>query len=167
MLLSRIFRWLSRLLDNIFARRLGSRFDWLQGLIYVLVAAALILLAGMDHYAACAGREKNCRSGDCPFFLLQPRAGVAGWLRPVRWLKNKIGAMPSIWPTGRGFLTWKKAAHGSPIVRGRPGVSASSRPRAAHYPALAALTRKFEISGMATALPVNRISRKPWASLRG
>ncbi len=145
MLLSRIFRWLSRLLDNIFARRLGSRFDWLQGLIYVLVAAALILLAVWTIRRLRRPREELPQREIVPF---SPSAkGWRSWLAEARALAQKQD-----WRNAIHLAYWAGISYLEEGGSWKPNRARTPREylrllgtRAAHYPALAALTRKFEI----------------------
>jgi len=86
LLLSKIFRWLGRFLDKMFARG-GSQFDWLQLLVYVLVAAALILLSIWTTRRLLRPREELPQREIVPF---SPSAkGWRNWLAEARALAQK------------------------------------------------------------------------------
>lgn len=144
LLLSRIYRWLSRILSKLFVRG-GARFDWLQLLVYVLVGAALILLAVWTIRRLRRPREELPQREIVPF---SPSAkGWRSWLAEARALAQQQdwrNAIHLAYWAGISFLeeggTWKPNRARTPREYLR-----LLGTRASQYQALAALTRKFEV----------------------
>ncbi len=144
LLLSRIYRWLSRILSKLFVRG-GSQFDWLRLLVYLLVAAAAILLAVWTIRRLRRPREELPQREIVPF---SPSAkGWRSWLAEARALAQQQdfrNAIHLAYWAGISFLeeggTWKPNRARTPREYLR-----LLGTRASQYTALAALTRKFEV----------------------
>jgi hypothetical protein len=142
--LARIYRWLSRILSKMFIRG-ASNFDWLQIVIYGLVAAALILLAIWTIRRLRRPRDELPQREIVPF---SPSAkGWRRWLAEARALAQQQdwrNAIHLAYWAGISFLeesgTWKPNRARTPREYLR-----LLGTRAAQYQALAALTRKFEV----------------------
>jgi Domain of unknown function (DUF4129) len=143
-LLSKILGWLSRLIDRFsFAR--SSRFDLFQILIYVLVAAALVLLViwTLRHFRR--SRREPAMREIIPF---SPSArSWRAWLAEARALAQQQdwrGAIHLAYWAGISFLeehgAWKPDRARTPREYLQLVGLRSSR-----YLALATLTRKFEV----------------------
>jgi hypothetical protein len=143
-LMSRIYRWLSRILSKLFVRA-TSRFEWLQILVYVLVAAALILLAVWTIRRLRRPRDELPQREIVPF---SPSAkGWRRWLAEARALAQQQdwrNAIHLAYWAGIAFLeeggTWKPNRARTP----REYLHLLGT-RASQYQALSALTRKFEV----------------------
>jgi hypothetical protein len=144
LLLSRFYRWLSRLLARLFARG-GSRFGWLQLLVYLVVAAAAILLVVWTILRLRRPREELPQREIVPF---SPSAkSWRSWLAEARALAQQQdfrNAIHLAYWAGISFLeeggTWKPNRARTPREYLR-----LLGTRAAQYPALSALTGKFEV----------------------
>jgi hypothetical protein len=144
LLLSKLYRWLSRVLDKLSIRG-GSRFDWLELLVYALVAAALTLLAVWTIRRLRRPRDELPPREIVPF---SPSAkGWRRWLAEARALAQQQdwrNAIHLAYWAGISFLeesgTWKPNRARTPREYLR-----LLGTRAAQYQALAALTRKFEV----------------------
>jgi hypothetical protein len=144
LLLARIYRWLSRILGKAFT--LGtSNFSWLQIVIYLLVTAALTLLAVWTIRRLRRPRDELPQREIVPF---SPSAkGWRRWLAEARALAQQQdwrNAIHLAYWAGISFLeengTWKPNRARTPREYLR-----LLGTRAAQYQALAALTRKFEV----------------------
>ncbi len=143
-LLARLYRWLSRVLSRLLIRG-SSRFNWLQVLVYLLVGAALSLLAVWT-IRRLRRREEGPGAREIIPFAPSAR-GWRTWLAEAHALAQQQdwrNAIHLAYWAGISFLeehgSWKPNRARTPREYLR--MVSSRKPQ---YPALAALTRKFEI----------------------
>jgi hypothetical protein len=151
--LSKIYRWLGRMLSKL-AFRGGSRFDWMQLFIYLLVGAAVCLLLIWTIRRLRRPPEELTRREIIPF---SPSArGWRTWLAEARAL-----AQQQDWRNAIHLAYWAGISYLEEHGAWKPNRARTPREylrlvgtRAAQYPTLAALTRKLELVwyGYGTAL---------------
>jgi len=143
-LLARIYRWLSRILSRIFSKK-GSKFDLMQLLIYLLVAAAVTLLIIWTVRRLRRPREELPGREIIPF---APSArSWRAWLAEARTL-----AAQQDWRNAIHLAYWAGISYLEEHGAWKPNRARTPREylrligtRAAPYPVLAALTRKLEL----------------------
>lgn len=143
-LLARIYRWLSRILSKILPKR-GSKFDLMQLLIYLLVAAAVTLLIIWTVRRLRRPREELPQREIIPF---APSArSWRAWLAEARTL-----AAQQDWRNAIHLAYWAGISYLEEHGAWKPNRARTPREylrligtRAAPYPVLAALTRKLEL----------------------
>jgi hypothetical protein len=151
--LAKIYRWLGRMLSKL-AFRGGSRFDWMQLFIYLLVGAAVCLLLIWTIRRLRRPPEGLPRREIIPF---SPSArGWRTWLAEARAL-----AQQQDWRNAIHLAYWAGISYLEEHGAWKPNRARTPREylrlvgtRAAQYPTLAALTRKLELVwyGYGTAL---------------
>jgi hypothetical protein len=142
-LLARIYRWLSRMLSK-FRLGKGSRFDWLQLFIYLLVGAAVTLLLVWTIRRLRRPREELQEREIIPF---APSArSWRTWLAEARSL-----AAQQDWRNAIHLAYWAGISYLEEHGAWKPNRARTPREylrligtRAAQYPVLAAMTRKLE-----------------------
>jgi len=142
-LLARIYLWLSRVLNNILPKK-GSRFDLMQLLIYLLVAAAVTLLVIWTVRRLRRPHEELPGREIIPF---APSArSWRAWLAEARTL-----AAQQDWRNAIHLAYWAGISYLEEHGAWKPNRARTPREylrligaRAASYPVLAALTRKLE-----------------------
>jgi len=142
--MARIFRWVDRILDRLFRTR-GAGPGLAQILVYLLVGAALILLAVWTSVRLKRPREEEAEREIIPF---APSArSWRSWLAEARALAQQQdwrNAIHIAYWAGISFLeesgAWKPNRARTPREYLR--MVSSRKPQ---YPPLAALTRKFEV----------------------
>ena len=143
-LLTKIYRWLSRLLSKL-AFGKGSRFDWMQLFIYLLVGAAVTLLLFWTIRRLRRPREELPQREIIPF---APSArSWRTWLADARAL-----AQQQDWRNAIHLAYWAGISYLEEHGAWKPNRARTPREylrligaRAAQYPVLAALTRKLEL----------------------
>ena len=143
-LLARIYRWLSRILGKIFSKR-GSKFDLMQLLIYLLVAAAVTLLV---IWTVRRLRRPHEELPQREIILFAPSArSWRAWLAEARTL-----AAQQDWRNAIHLAYWAGISYLEEHGAWKPNRARTPREylrligtRAAPYPVLAALTRKLEL----------------------
>ena len=143
-LLARIYRWLSRLLSKLNIRA-GGEFDWMRLLIYMLIGAAVILLAIWTIRRLRRPQEELTPREIVPF---APSArGWRTWLAEARAL-----AQQQDWRNAIHLAYWAGISYLEEHGAWKPNRARTPREylrligsRAAQYPVLAALTRKLEV----------------------
>jgi len=143
-LLARIYRWLSRILSRIFSKK-GSKFDLMQLLIYLLVAAAVTLLIIWTVRRLRRPREELPGREIIPF---APSArSWRAWLAEARTLAGQQD-----WRNAIHLAYWAGISYLEEHGAWKPNRARTPREylrllgtRAAPYPVLAALTRKLEL----------------------
>jgi hypothetical protein len=144
LLLDRIRSWLARLLNRLSLSG-GSRFDVFQILVYVFIAAALIVLALWTVRHLRRRREEPAVREIIPF---SPSArGWHAWLAEARTL-----AQQQDWRNAIHLAYWAGISFLEEQGAWRPDRARTPREylhlvglRSARYPVLATLTRKFEL----------------------
>jgi hypothetical protein len=143
-LLTRIYRWLSRILSKLAFRGAGN-FDWMQLIIYLLVGAAVTLLLLWTIRRLRRPQEDIPEREIIPF---APSArGWRTWLADARAL-----AQQQDWRNAIHMAYWAGISYLEEHGAWKPNRARTPREylrligtRAAQYPVLAALTRKLEI----------------------
>jgi uncharacterized protein DUF4129 len=143
-LLARIYRWLSRILSKNFPSK-GSKFDLMQLLIYLLVAAAVTLLVIWTVRRLRRPHEELPGREIIPF---APSArSWRAWLAEARTL-----ATQQDWRNAIHLAYWAGISYLEEHGAWKPNRARTPREylrligtRAAPYPVLAALTRKLEV----------------------
>jgi len=143
-LLARIYRWLSRLLGKLNIRP-GGQFDWLRLLIYILIGAAVILLAVWTMRRLGRPQEELAPREIIPF---APSArGWRTWLAEARAL-----AQQQDWRNAIHLAYWAGISYLEEHGAWKPNRARTPREylrligsRATQYSVLAALTRKLEV----------------------
>lgn len=142
-LLARIFRWLSRILRSFV--RAGANFDLVRLFIYLLVAAAAILLLTWTVRRLGRAQEDLPQREIIPF---SPSArSWRAWLADAR-----ARAQEQDWRNAIHLAYWAGISYLEEHGAWKPNRARTPREylrligsRAAPYPALAALTRKLEL----------------------
>jgi hypothetical protein len=142
-LLSRIYRWLSRVLSKLNVR--PGKFDWVRLLIYMLIGAAVILLAIWTIRRLRRPQEELAPREIIPF---APSArGWRTWLAEARAL-----AQQQDWRNAIHLAYWAGISYLEEHGAWKPNRARTPREylrligsRATQYPVLAALTRKLEV----------------------
>jgi hypothetical protein len=143
-LLSRIYRWLSRLLSKLIFRG-GGNFDWMRLVIYLLVGAAVTLLLAWTIRRLRRPEEELPAREIIPF---APSArGWRTWLAEARAL-----AQQQDWRNAIHLAYWAGISYLEEHGAWKPNRARTPREylrligtRAAQYPVLAALTHKLEV----------------------
>ncbi len=143
-LLAKIYRWLSRLLDKLSFGN-GSRFDWMQLFIYLLVGAAVTLLLVWTVRRLRRPREELPQREIIPF---APSArNWRAWLAEARTLADRQD-----WRNAIHMAYWAGISYLEERGAWKPNRARTPREylrligtRAAPYPVLAAMTRKLEL----------------------
>jgi hypothetical protein len=143
-LLARIYRWLSRLLSKLNIRA-GGQFDWVRLLVYMLIGAAVILLALWTLRRLRRPLEELAPREIIPF---APSArGWRTWLAEARTL-----AQQQDWRNAIHLAYWAGISYLEEHGAWKPNRARTPREylrligtRAAQYPVLVALTRKLEV----------------------
>jgi hypothetical protein len=143
-LLARVYRWLSRLLEKL-SFGAGSNFDWMQLFIYLLVGAAVSLLAIWTFRRLRRPREELPQREIIPF---SPSArSWRAWLAEARSLAQKQD-----WRNAIHMAYWAGISYLEEHGAWKPNRARTPREylrlvggRTAQYPVLAALTRKLEL----------------------
>jgi len=141
-LLARIYRWLSR---HLRFRVRGGEFDWMRLLIYLLIGAAVILLAIWTLRRLRRPQEDLAPREIIPF---APSArGWRTWLAEARAL-----AQQQDWRNAIHLAYWAGISYLEEHGAWKPNRARTPREylrligsRATQYPVLAALTRKLEV----------------------
>jgi hypothetical protein len=142
-LLAKIYRWLSRMLSKLSFGK-GSRFDWMQLFIYLLVGAAVTLLLVWTIRRLRRPKEELAPREIIPF---SPSArSWRSWLAEARAL-----AAQQDWRNAIHLAYWAGISYLEEHGAWKPNRARTPREylrligtRAAQYPVLAALTRKLE-----------------------
>lgn len=142
-LLGKLNRWLARVLGKLFRSGVG-RFDWFPILSYPLIGAALVLLAVWTARRLKLPEEEPVRE-IIPF---APSArSWRSWLAEARTL-----AQQQEWRNAIHIAYWAGISFLEENGAWKPNRARTPReylrmvgPRKPQYPALAALTRKFEV----------------------
>jgi hypothetical protein len=143
LLLGKILSWLSRLLDKLPSGR--SRFDPVQILVYLFIGVALLVLVLWTVRHLRRPREEQAMREIIPF---SPSArGWRVWLAEARTL-----AQQQDWRNAIHLAYWAGISFLEEQGAWRPDRARTPREylhlvglRSARYPALATLTRKFEL----------------------
>ena len=143
-LLARIYRWLSRILSKLSFGK-GSRFDWMQLFIYLLVGAAVTLLLIWTVRRLRRPHEELPQREIIPF---SPSArSWRAWLAEARSL-----AAQQDWRNAIHLAYWAGISYLEERGAWKPNRARTPREylrlvgtRAAHYAVLAAMTRKLEL----------------------
>jgi hypothetical protein len=152
-LLAKFYRWLSRLLSKLASGK-GANFDWMQLFIYLLVGAAVSMLA------IWTVRRLRRPQEDLPEREIVPFSPSArswrSWLAEARAL-----AQQQDWRNAIHLAYWAGISYLEEHGAWKPNRARTPREylrlvgaRGAQYPVLAALTRKLEVVwyGYGTAL---------------
>lgn len=143
-LLGRVYRWLGRILNNL-AFGGGSRFDWMQLFIYLLVGAAACLLLIWTIRRFRRPKDDTPPREIIPF---SPSArSWRTWLGEAREL-----AQQQDWRNAIHLAYWAGISYLEQHGAWKPNRARTPREylrlmgaRTAHYPVLAALTSKLEL----------------------
>jgi Domain of unknown function (DUF4129) len=152
-LLAKLYRWLSRLLNKL-STGAGASFDWMRLVIYLLVGAAISMLAIWTVHHLRRPLEDLPRREVVPF---SPSArSWRSWLADARSLAQRQD-----WRNAIHLAYWAGISYLEEHGAWKPNRARTPREylrlmgaRGAQYPALAALTRKLEVVwyGYGTAL---------------
>ena len=142
--LSKVYRWLSRMLNKLSLGK-GSRFDFLQLFIYLLVGAAVTILLLWTLRRLRRPHEESPQREVIPF---SPSArSWRAWLADARSL-----AQQQDWRNAIHMAYWAGISYLEEHGAWKPNRARTPREylrligaRAAQYPVLAALTRKLEL----------------------
>ena len=143
-LVARIYRWLSRILSKISFGQ-GSRFDWMQLIIYLLVGAAVTLLL-IWTIRRLRRPQENLPERDIIPFSPSARSWRT-WLADARAL-----AQQQDWRNAIHLAYWAGISYLEEHGAWKPNRARTPREylrlvgiRGAQYPVLAALTSKLEL----------------------